>query len=90
MQKAFWSFLTHSDCITQIPVLIPLINAFRFEGKEREYCGSQRSKEKTKALGKAWGSGDGGMRVRVRGEFPGMRATEYEELGQGRGKGAGR
>lgn len=53
MQQAFWNFPTHSDCITQIPVLIPLINAFRFEGKEREYCGPQRSEEKRKALGKA-------------------------------------
>lgn len=53
MQQAFWSFPTHSDCITQLPVLIPLINAFIFEGKEREHCGPQRSKEKMKALGKA-------------------------------------
>lgn len=38
---------------TQLPVLIPLINAFIFEGKEREHCGPQRSKKKMKALGKA-------------------------------------
>lgn len=46
MQQTFWSFLTHSDCITQIPVLMPLINTFVFEEEEREHHGPQRSKGK--------------------------------------------